>query len=283
MGSGGAKKTNQLLEQQRGMVNQQSNVMGNRSENEYAGRSGLRDKINEELWNRMGSAPELSGGSAGRAAGWAGQPYEEIYGKYKNLSETGGWTDAEKNRALAVGTAPIAGMYQGMQNKLQRANNATGGFAGYGSQQRAMGRDTAREGGLMANTVNMGIEADQRNRRETGMGGMLSTTNSGWREAQAGSAGSAGGVGTQDYYLRQLMGQQGQYEDLPYAQLQQNGLNQGTNIINSRQNETPMWQKALLQTLPSAASSAIGAFSNPIPKAPQLPTRRSGGNLNGLA
>jgi hypothetical protein len=253
MGSGGAKKTNQMLEQQTQRANAQADVMGGRSAQEYSGKSGLRDQINNQLWSLYGSSPTTTGG---RAAGWKGKPYEDIYNRYGEIGNY--WKDPSRvSAAYASGIDPIAGMYSGLENSMTRAANATGGYAGFGSQLQSLARQKAREGASAGLQARLGIGREDLAAMEAGAGGQLSTTNSGWQEA---SSGSAGGPGTQDYYLRALMGQQGQYDDLPYAQLEQGGNAQAAGTIGARRDETPGWQKALMSIGPSALSAGVGAF-----------------------
>lgn len=244
---GGGKQTNQLLNEQRQLGNQYAGQMGDRSQSEYDYKTGLRNRLTNELWNQYGSAPTTTGG---RAAGWNAPGYQDIYNQYSDLSKTGGWTPEQMQGFRSWTTAPISGFYSGMKNQLERANAATGGFAGYNSQARALGRDAARQGYQTALESESSLQDKIRAAKLQGLQGMSSTLGQGWHQA---SAGSAGGPGTQDYYLRQLQGMMGDTTDLPYAQMAQQGYNQGyQGVVNRQQGQGVPWG-----TIGSVAGTAL--------------------------
>jgi hypothetical protein len=84
---------------------------------------------------------------------------------------------------------------------------------------------------------------------------------SSFHKGSPGSAGSRGGVGSQDYYLNKMEGLMGTATDIPYMDRQMGAYGQATNSINSRVDETPGWQKALYSVVPAAANAAVGAFT----------------------
>ncbi len=239
-----------------------ANTMGSRSENEYNYRTGLRGDITNQLWNKYQGAPTTTGG---RAAYY--DPYQnlrqDVYNQYADLAKTGGWTPEDIQGYRSWTTAPITGFYAGLKNQMARANNATGGYAGYNSQSAGLARDAARQGYLAALQSEGDLQDKIRAAKLQGLSGMASEAerlNAGYHAAVAGSA---GGPGTQDYYLKQLMGMMGTAEDLPYAQLQATGLGLGnTNAAVARQAEIPAWQSAVAQYGPSVAGSLVSAISN---------------------
>jgi hypothetical protein len=251
MGNKSAKKTNQMLAQQTAKQNQAGDVFGGRSAAEYDWKTSAR----QDLWNqyagRMGDAPELVGGHAG-TADWYG-PAADFY---RSMMETGGMTDADKANYRSWTTAPISGFYTGLKNQLGRMNAATGGYSGYTSQAAKLTRDAARQGFHTAQESESGL-LDMINRNKfAGAGGLESS----FHKGTPGSAGSRGGVGSQDYYLNKMEGLMEGTTDIPYGQMQMAGYGGGTNAVQSRVDETPWWQKAVVNAVPAAASAAIGAF-----------------------
>jgi hypothetical protein len=252
MGNGGAKKTNQLLENQRGIQNTYGSDMGARGANEYDFRTGARGNLWDRYSQLADGAPELTGGSAG-TADWYG-PAADFY---RGMMETGGMTDADKTNYRSWTTAPIAGFYQGLKSEMARKNNAIGGYAGYNSQNAKLGRDAARQGFLTAQESESGL-LDMINRNKfQGAGGLESS----FHKGTPGSAGSRGGVGSQDYYLNKMEGLMEGAEDLPYSQMQGGAYNNAYQGVTNRRDETPGWQKALTGIVPAAASAAVGAFT----------------------
>lgn len=251
MGNGGAKQTNQMLSNQRDIQNQYASSMGDRSAAEYQRRNEQGDYLWNQFANRLGNAPTLTGGHAG-TADW----YGPAANFYRNMMESGGMTPEQQQGYRSWTTAPIAGFYQGLRSNLDKTNNAIGGFAGYNSQAAKMSRDAARQGFLTAQESESGLQ-DMLNRNKfAGASGLESS----FHKGTPGSAGSAGGVGSQDYYLRQMMDLRNSNEDLPYAQLQGNAINQGYQGATNRRDETPLWQRSLASMIPSAAGAAVGAF-----------------------
>ncbi len=259
MGSGGKKKTNQMLEQQTNIARDYGNTMGERATNEYNYRTGLRGDITNELWNQYKGAPETVGGSAGYT-----DPYQnlrqDIYDKYADLAKTGGWTPEDITGYRSWTTAPISGFYAGLKNQMARANNATGGYAGYNSQSAGLARDAARQGYMTALQSESDLQDKIRAAKLKGLEGMASEAERLNAGVHRGSAGSSTGAGSQDYYLRQLQGMMGGAEDLQYAQLQGGAIPMGTNTITGRQDETPAWQRAITGIVPGVANAAANAF-----------------------
>jgi len=252
LGNKGAKKTNQLLAQQQQRNNAAADVFGGRSAAEYNWGSSAR----QDLWDRYNAlsqdAPELTGGYAGTPDWW--DPAADFY---KGMMETGGMTEADKANYRSWTTAPISGFYQGLKSELARKNNATGGYASYNSQAAKLSRDAARQGFLTAQESETGLWDMLNKNKFAGAAGY----NSSFHKGSPGSAGSRGGVGSQDYYLNKMEGLMEGTKDLPYANLQLGGYGAGSSNVNNRVDETPTWQKALMGAVPAAANAAVGAFT----------------------
>jgi len=266
MGNKSQKKTNQMLGQQTQAISQFGSHIGQAGQDEMAWKRGLRENIASTYWDKInGTGEEGGGGGGGGAPAWvdpATGMRSDIYGRYTNLADTGGWTDPEKTDFRSWTTAPIAGFYTGLKNQLTRANNATGGYAGYNSQTAKLGRDAARQGFLTALESESGLQDMIRSAKERGIAGMSQTAEniSGASRPMGGGGGGGGGEGDEDdYYLRRLEGLMG--NDLPYWQMQQGSYPQGTQSINARVDETPAWQKMAMSLAPSAINAGIGAFS----------------------
>lgn len=251
MGNKSQKQTNAQLASQLNQQNQFAGAMGDRSTNEYNYRTGQRGAITDALWNQYNSAPELTGGSAGRAA-----YYDPAADFYRGMMDNGGFSDADKANYRSWTTAPIAGFYEGLKRNLSRQNAASGGFVGYNSQSAKMGRDAARQGALTAQESESNLLDMINKNKFQGAAGL----NASYHPAVAGSAGSRGGAGSKDYYLDRLTGLMGGAEDLPYSQLAGNEYNAGVNTIHDRVDETPTWQKMVGSILPAAAGAAMSAF-----------------------
>lgn len=260
MGSGGAKKTNQMLAQQTQQANAYGNTMGARSGAEYDWRTQAR----QNLWDRYSDLASGAPTTVGGSAAWTDPEQglrQDIYGRYQNLADTGGWTPEEMANYRSWTTAPIAGFYQGLKSQLERQNNAIGGYVGYNSQSAKLARDAARQGFSTAQESESGLQQMIREAKLQGLAGMSAEAERLASGHHAGSAGSSTGPGTEDYYLRQMQGLMSGAEDLPYAQAQLAGYNAGTGAVNNRVNETPAWQKALTAIVPAAANAAVGAFT----------------------
>lgn len=295
MGNKSQKKTNQLLGNQTNLINQNAAANNARSGSEYDYRTSTRDYLTNSYKNLANgldingnpiAASGGGGGGGGGEAAWvdpATGMRQSVYDQYKNLADTGGWTPDEMTNYRSWTTAPIAGFYTGLKNDLQRRNNAIGGFAGYNSQSAKMARDAARQGFQTAQESESGLQQMIRDAKLQGIQGMESTANdiSAASRPRGGGGGGGGGGGAgsseQDYYLRQLQGLMGGSEDLPYAQLGNQGLGMGTQSIAARVDETPAWQKMATSLIPSAANAALGAFGRP-----SAPRQSSGGSNFGF-
>lgn len=239
--SSSAKKKNALLEQQRAQTNAFSAHMGQAAQDELEWRRGQRENIAQQYWNKINGTGEEGGGGGGGggAPAWvdpATGMRSDIYSRYQNLADTGGWTDDQMRDYRSWTTAPISGFYTGLKNQLIRANNAMGGYAGYNSQTAKLSRDAARQGFLTAMESESGLQDMIRSAKERGLAGMAQEAEaiSGASRPMGGGGGGGGGAGSsdEDYYLRRLEGLMG--NDLPYWQLQNQGYGNSIDAINAR-------------------------------------------------
>lgn len=216
------------------MQQQYSTNMGERSSSEYDWRTGQRQQIADAYWNKingLNADGSSSGGGGGGAPAWVDPSTgmrSDIYSRYKALADTGGWTPDQMRDYRSWTTAPISGFYTGMKNSMIRANNAMGGYAGYNSQNAKLTRDSARQGYLAALQSEDDLQNQIRSAKERGLAGMASEAeaiSSASRPMGGGGGGGGSDDDKSDYYLRQLTGLMGGAEDLPYAQLQGQGLN----------------------------------------------------------
>ena len=259
MGSGAGEK-NKQLGQQRQLQNTYANQMGERSQNEYDYRTGTRDYLTGQYKDLAGGAPTLVGGSAAWTNPMAGL-LDPVMAGYQDLYKTGGWTPEEMAGYRSWTTAPISGFYQGLKNQLERSNNAIGGYVGYNSQSAKLGRDAARQGFQTAQESESGLQQMIREAKLQGLQGMNQIAQEKMAAYHPGSAGSAGGVGSQDYYLNKLGSLMGGAEDLQYGQMAQGGYNAGADTANNIASTTPLWQQSLASIAPAAANAAIGSFT----------------------
>lgn len=279
MGSGGKKKTNQLLNTQTNLANQFAGNLGGKGEEEYAWRTGLRGDLANEYWNLYrGQGTGASGGGGGGGYISPGVRMNEAMGTARDLMNTGLWSPQQIAEHKSFATAPIPGIYEGLKRQLEMRQAGMGNPGVYGSGFGQLAREAAYRSGEIANKASMDVESDIRNRRTQGIGlvGGFDTEYMNRAEAEAARANAArasaaaGRASSQDNYLRRLEGLMG--NDLPYWDRQLAGINAGTGAVTSRVDETPAWQRALTGMIPAAASSAVGAFSNPFKRQPTTPS-----------
>lgn len=263
MGNKSAKKTNQMLEKQTNLANTAGTEFGDRSRQDYQGKDSLRNKIIGEYWN-LYSGEGGDGEGGGGVDPTANVRMNEAMGTAREFMNTGGYTPEQKAEYLAYTGAVVPSFYQGLKGSMARANAATGGYSGYNTQSRALARDSARQGFLSNLEAKSGLESDIRNRRFQGMGAVggfdTEYMNRLDRARAEAAANARAGAGRQDDYLRALTGLMGSYDDIPYANLQLGGYNQGMAGVNSRVSETPAWQQMAMGLIPSAANAALGIW-----------------------
>lgn len=264
MGNGGASKTNKMLESQTKLANQAGSEFGDRSRQDYGNKDSLRNKIIGEYWNLYSGGGD-DGGGGGGGDPTANVRMNEGMDTAREFMNTGGYTPQQKAEYLAYTGAVVPSFYQGLKGQMARANAATGGYSGYNTQSRALARDSARQGFLSNLEAKSGLESDIRNRRFEGMGAVggfdTEYMNRLDRARAEASANARAGAGRQDDYLRALTGLMGSYDDIPYGQMQLSGYGQGSQNVQARRDETPMWQKMGADLLKTAAGAAMGGLT----------------------
>lgn len=280
MGNKSQKKTNEMLAEQTRRANEAGDVFGGRSGQEYDYRTGLRGDITGKYWDLYNQAGADQGGGGG---GGGPAPYDylkdvrmnEAMGTARDLMNTGLWTPEQIAQSKSWSTAPISGLYAGIQNQLLRQRAGMGMPGTFGGGLGRLAREKAYEMGNIANQTSMDIERNIRENRIKGIGevGGFDTemmdrlerarakVEAGRRAAAMARAGADNAARSeQASYLGRLTGLMGGAEDLPYAGLQLQGYGQGLSGVTSRVDETPTWQKMAMGLIPSAASAAMGAF-----------------------
>lgn len=100
---------------------------------------------------------------------------------FRNLMNTGGYSEGELGDIRQAGTRIIPSFFANLRNQMRTAQNATGGYSpGYGASAAAMARDAARQSQDAALDTELGISDRVRTGKLTGanslnemfMGGM---------------------------------------------------------------------------------------------------------------
>lgn len=189
MGSGGAKQTNQQLNEQRGMANQFANTMAGRGAESYGTSNDIRDYLlntYKGLYSGLGDESNngggggggvgytpanfesealpfylnmmKSGGGLGKAAGFYedlmnnGGGLGESAGFYRDLMNKGGYSDADKSNILSYATGPISGLFEGLSRQISSAQ-AGRGLPSYSGGISRLARDQAYQTGEMSKGV----------------------------------------------------------------------------------------------------------------------------------
>lgn len=281
MGNSGAKRTNKLLEDQRGSY---INPLGRRLEGYGAEdrdyQTGQRGRITDEYWNLYNGLGEdgSGGGGGGFSPTIADARMNEAMPFYREAMNTGLFSDADRNDWRNRQALSSASIFGGLRQSLNEAANIRGGgFAGYNSSLAKLSRDKAREieaGRLGAEASLQGQIRDNRFRGGEGVGKYDTEFMNNQRmvEGMRNSAGAAGAARRGDDFrermsilseLRQLRGESG--SDLPYLQLAGRQYDSGLNAINARREEVPAWQQAVgaLGGLAGAAAPFLGGGGIP--------------------
>lgn len=253
---GGAKEDVGRARAQASELERQAGAAGNRglnyfdtSNREYNDKNALR---NELLGNYRGLYAQAGADSGGGVGAFIPGTYlenenlrmNEAMEGYRELSRTGGWTPEQIASAQSIATASGEGLYQGLKNQMMRASSGSG-VPVYSSTLGKMSRAAAQESNRANAEANLGIQADIRNRKETGLTGVssLDTEFMNRQEKELGSkrafteqetnrrqshasaaAGAASGNARrrraeQAGYLSDLGGLLKTYENVPYANL----------------------------------------------------------------
>ena len=147
--------------------------------NSAGSRAGLESSIGglSDYANSMpGSAGNVDTGQmSGDAAAYRNfaQGNTESGQFFRNLMNTGGFTEGELGDIRTVGNRQIPSFFANLRNKMRTAQNTTGGYSpGYSSSAAAMARDAAHMGQDAALDTELGISDRVHQGKLTGAGGL---------------------------------------------------------------------------------------------------------------
>lgn len=274
MGNSSAKKTNQLLDEQRRTTQGFGDELRGYGREDRGYQSGLRNDITNRYWDLYNSTGEDGGGGGG--GGFASfEPtiadarMNEAMDFYRKAQNTGLFDQGQINDYRARTGMQNARVFNALGRQLgEGANIRGGGFAGYSGQRALLGRDAARQMEEARVNSELGLQDQIRQNMFRGGEGVgrydtefmgnqrqvegLRNQAGANRVAMANAAARARAGSADDEYrrrmailgeLRGLRGESG--SDLPYFQGAGQQYGQGLNAINSRQVETPWWQTGL--------------------------------------
>lgn len=288
MGSGGAKTTNKMLAEQTQRANQIGDTAGDRSETIWNAGRGDIDWGRGEL---KGMYDELeSGGGYGGGGGGGGYAPGKFDAQtfsstslpfYQNLMNNGGYSEADQANELSYASGPISGLFEGLKRNLQ-SQSAGRGLPSYSGGLDRLARSQAYETGNMAKGVaagladrilqsklagasgTTGVESEQRGFNVSERDKKLAFDQAERARQQAanarGRASAEQSFNDRRSLINQILGLEGD-KDLAYMDRQLGAGGLATGTVNSRQDETPLWQKSLASVAPSMASAAVGAFT----------------------
>lgn len=285
MGNSGAKKTNQLLEQQRNRyINPFGDEMRGYGREERGYGTGTRDWITsryQDLYNTLGESGD-GGGGGGFSPTISDARMNEAMPFYREAMSTGLFSPEQINDFRARIGMQNASTFGGLQRQLaEGANIRGGGFAGYSGQRALLARDRARELERARVEGELGLQNEIRGNRFRGGEGVgkydteymnnLRMVENMRNQAGASAAARRGSAADDEFRrrmsilgeLRGLRGEQG--TDLPYFGLAGREYGEGLNAINSRREETPWWKEVA-----GVAAPIAGAFfGGGVPKLPK--------------
>jgi hypothetical protein len=287
MGSGGAKTTNRMLGEQNQKTGALQDLATGWSKEAHAGQQGdigwARNSL-MDMYNGIGAGGEGGGGGGGGPAfpGWEKLNWEDprSFATLKNFMDTGGYSDADKGNILSYGTAPISGMADMLKRGMGSA--ARGSGVGYASGLGNLYKDQAYQaseaakgiiGGLMSQ-INAnkfrgaeditGIDTEKRafgvSERDKAYAAAKEARAAALARAGAGRAAAENSFNQKRSLIHDILGLEDN-KDLEYFDRALGAGGQVYAGINSRQNETPLWQRSLGAILPSAAAAGMGAFA----------------------
>ena len=156
----------------------------NRSAGAYDSALGGLDSINSAADSLMGGvSPADTSALKGDASTYRNyaQGNTETGQFFRNLMNTGGYSEGELGDIRQAGTRIIPSFFSNLRNQMRTAQNATGGYSpGYGASAAAMARDAAHQSQDAALDTELGISDRVRTGKLTGanslnemfMGGM---------------------------------------------------------------------------------------------------------------
>lgn len=292
MGNGGASKTNKMLESQTGRANAISDTAMDRSQSAWDQSQGLRDELLGNYRNLYkGIGVEDTGGGGGGGGGFREEALPGIYDPRQNETadfwregmKSGFMSDADKANELSYATGPISGMFDALRRNMQTSGAGAGGYT---SGMGALARDQAYQ----ASDLAKGVASDQAKRiiaNRMGAGQELSGLDEAFqnrqkqavdekiaraKEANANARNAAnaaaarrrgdieGDLGDRMAILGRMQGLMP--DDLSYMDRGLSGVGMGGQLINSRRDETPMWQKMAGDLVKGAAGALSGGLGS---------------------
>lgn len=262
-----------MLAQQTANANAIGNTAGTRSQQIY---DAGRGDVDFARTGFRGLYDELMAGGGDGGGGYSYSPAafeSEALPFYLQLMREGGYDERTRGAMESSATAPISGMFQALKRNLETARAGRG--LGYGGGSSALAKDQAYSASEANKRAFGDIQKMVLESKLAGAGGVTGIESEkrafeAAERARAAAAASAGGARAGEIedrkrrLLYDILGLEGD-RDLAYMDRQLGAGGLGLNTINSRVDETPLWQKSLAAVAPAAASSAVGAFM-PVPK-----------------
>lgn len=127
----------------------------------------------------MGLFKKKPGAPGSSATGPSQGGYDEIMGKYRDFSNTGGYSDADKANMRSRAVSPLRAVYANANRGVTRQRALQGGYSpGYTSAMTRMAREQSQ--GLSDANINVEAELAEMTQkgRLAGVGGMLNTEQS---------------------------------------------------------------------------------------------------------
>ncbi len=269
MGSGGAKKTNQMLAEETAASRRQQETAAQRSADIYGASRGDIDWGREQLKGLYTGLGQSSGGGGGGGGYTPAKFGDETMDFYRKMMTQGQYSPEDIGMLESRADAPIRGIADMISRRLQsQAAGSGGGYAsGLGSlfaDQSHAASEAAK--GAMADALSANAAS-----RFQGAAGLedIETKRRAFeaqeraRRAAAAARASSGAdadLATKRSLINQILGLEGD-KDLAYMDRELAGRGQSIGSVTSRVDETPMWQKMGADLLKTGAGAAAGAFS----------------------
>jgi len=177
MGDNGNKETNKMLKQQTALQNTYGDKRGGIADTERLYSDAQRGKISDAYWDLYGEAGGGEGGGGGggpayNPLNWANARENEAMSGYRNLRDTGGWSDPQMQDFRSRASSTMPSFFEGLKNQLSAQNAGLSGNVGYGSQMNKLARDASRGAADQQLNAEVELQGDIRNRKQTGLEGV---------------------------------------------------------------------------------------------------------------
>ena len=179
-----ARRRNSTLGANAGEARKRGQEYTNMGQEEYAHRTGSRDRLENEFWNLYGAAGDDGGGGGGGYSNpsltnpYANltDPYQHAQANegmegYREFSKTGGWTPEQIAHAESTSTAAGRGIFAGLANALKRSG-AGSGIPVYSGSMARLARDNAYGANEANANAMLGINQNIRTGRLAGLAGL---------------------------------------------------------------------------------------------------------------